>query len=199
MNPILLDIPTIIETPRLILRPPRIGDGKALHECILDGYQDFITWLNWPQSPPSLEEVELQARQQSAYWTLRTDMRFMCIRKEDNRIMGRLAYPAHQIICQTPLFGISYFLGASYQGKGYATEAVNALTRYAFIHFLARKVMVKCDMENPKSLGVPQRLNFEHEATERGIWPRQSNALSSIATYSCFDESTLPDLKISYR
>ena len=37
-RPILLDLPTPITTPRLILRPPQIGDGIAVNEAVLESF-----------------------------------------------------------------------------------------------------------------------------------------------------------------
>ncbi|PZQ45344.1 MAG: N-acetyltransferase, partial [Micavibrio aeruginosavorus] len=40
-NPILIDIPMPIETPRLILRNVLPGDGKALFEAKVDSFKEL--------------------------------------------------------------------------------------------------------------------------------------------------------------
>ena len=41
MKPILLDFPMPIATDRLIIRPPKIGEGAMINEAILESY-DFL-------------------------------------------------------------------------------------------------------------------------------------------------------------
>jgi len=196
-NPMLLDLPKQFETPRLILRVPTAGDGKALHKTMLKGYENLVKWLRWTSTPPTIEEVELEVRQQSAGFILRNDMRFLCINKESGEFMGRLAYPNFQNNWAIPSFGISYFISEPYQGNGYCSEAVNAMTRYAFKFMEAKKVYICCDINNPKSSAVPKRLEFELEATQKGIWPNpDSSKLATIETYACFNPDDLPPLDV---
>jgi hypothetical protein len=46
VNRILIDLPEVIETPRLKLQIPRAGLGEKIHQAIIDGYDDYIRWLN---------------------------------------------------------------------------------------------------------------------------------------------------------
>lgn len=45
MNRILIDLPEIIETPRLKLQMPKAGFGEKLYQAIVDGYDDYVRWL----------------------------------------------------------------------------------------------------------------------------------------------------------
>jgi len=53
MNKILIDLPKLIETPRLKLQVPEAGFGKEVHQSIIDGYEDYLKWLNWPKDEPT--------------------------------------------------------------------------------------------------------------------------------------------------
>ena len=49
-DPLLLDLPTLIESPRLLLRPPRTGDGPVLHQALLESLPElrrFLASLPW--------------------------------------------------------------------------------------------------------------------------------------------------------
>ncbi len=199
-DPILLNLPTFIETPRLILRPPRARDGEGIYKALKDGYEGFVKWLNFPAVfPYTVEGLEKEARIHHAEWITRTYMRFLVIHKETNIIIGRFGYPPFQLNWYVPFYGISYLLSESWQGQGYATEGINALVRYAFEHMQARKVEIKCDAENPKSIAIPERLGFEHEATLKGYWPgKDKDKLSDVLSYCCFDMSRLPSLDIKW-
>jgi RimJ/RimL family protein N-acetyltransferase len=199
MNKILLDIPTKIITPRLILRPPQAGDGPGMYKVYKDGYEDMIKWLNHPPKMASEEEFEIDCRKHQAEWILRGDMRLLIIDKQTNTIMGRNSYPPHLSNWNVPYFGISYMLGKTYQGQGFVTESVSAMIRFAFVYLKARKVEIKCDVENTKSVGVPERLGMKLEATQVGTWPsKDKQNLATIRTYAIFDANELPSLAVEY-
>jgi hypothetical protein len=44
-NPILLDLPPLIQTQRLLLRPPQAGDGKALFEAVSESLPELRRFL----------------------------------------------------------------------------------------------------------------------------------------------------------
>lgn len=192
-NPIMLDLPAGIETPRLILRPPRAGDGAKVHAAMMDGYDDCVKWVCWDSTPPTVEEVEITCRQQQASWITREFMRFLIIHKDTDEVVGCTAYPPFQLDWRIPFFGISYFISQSQQGNGYATESVAALTHFAFDHLKARKVEIKCDEENPSSQGIPKKLGFELETKQRGNWPSADRKqLSMLLTYARFNTAEMP-------
>ena len=46
MNPILIDLPMPITTPRLLIRPPRLGDGIVVNAAIIESNELFIQLRN---------------------------------------------------------------------------------------------------------------------------------------------------------
>ena len=77
MNKILIDLPEIIETPRLKLQMPKAGFGEKLHDAISDGYEDYVKWLNWPATPPLKQAVEEDCRKHMAEFILRDFIRYL--------------------------------------------------------------------------------------------------------------------------
>jgi hypothetical protein len=57
MDPLLIDVPTRLETERLILRCPRPGDGALLAQAELESHEELRPWRVWAQTPRSLEEA----------------------------------------------------------------------------------------------------------------------------------------------
>ncbi|MFN7039110.1 MAG: GNAT family N-acetyltransferase [Alphaproteobacteria bacterium] len=199
MNKILLDLPNKIITPRLILRHPQAGDGQEVFNAISDGYEDVVKWMNQPEKIPPIEYFEAEVRRSHALWILRSDIRFVITDKETDNIIGIGLYPPCQANWNIPSFGIMYFLAKTYQRKGYATEAVNALIRFAFKHLKARKIEIKCDEENVKSIAIPERLGMQLEASQKGLWPRNDKeGLATVRTYAIFNTEILPELEVHY-
>ncbi len=148
MNRILIDLPEVIETPRLKLQMPKAGFGEKLHAAIADGYEDYVKWLNWPATPPTKQVVEEDCRKHMAEFILRDFIRYLIIDKTTGDIIGRCAFPPFQANWLVPKFGISYFIRKSSRAKGYATEAIYAMAILAFRDLKARKLEIYCDEEN---------------------------------------------------
>ncbi len=58
---------------------------------------------------------------------------------------------------------IGYTLSQSYQGKGYATEAVTGLLRYAFEELGLHRVMASVYAENTRSIKLLERVGMRRE------------------------------------
>ena len=195
MSKILLDVPEAIDTPRLKLQMPTAGFGEKVHAAIVDGYEDYIRWLSWPATPPTVEAVEEDCRKHHAEFILRDWIRYLIIDKDLGDVLGRCGFPPFQSNWAIPQFSISYFIRKSQRGKGYATEATHAMALLAFQILKARKVEIHCDVENEASARVPVKLNFALEYTQKGGWPRPDGELAVLTTYSMFSAKDLPDLQ----
>lgn len=198
MNPILIDLPETIITPRLKLQMPKAGFGEKLYPAIIDGYDDYAKWLSWPTNTPTKELVEEDCRKHMAEFILRDFIRYLIIDKATDEIIGRCAFPSFQANWLIPQFGISYFIRKSQRSKGYATEAAHAMTILAFKILKAKKVEIHCDAENIASNKIPLKLNFQLEYTKKGGWPRQDDKLAQLHCYSIFSADNLPATKVKW-
>lgn len=197
-NKLLIDIPLIIDTPRLRLHFPKAGFGKTVHGAITDGYEDYIKWLCWPKAIPSVEMIELECRQHHADFVLRDSIRYLILDKRTEEVLGRCAFPTAQANWAIPQFGISYFVRRSQRSKGYATEATHAMALLAFRLLNAKKVEIYCDSENQTSTRIPEKLGFRLEYVQTGGWLNQDGELAKLQTYSVFFEQDLPHLDLEW-
>jgi ribosomal-protein-alanine N-acetyltransferase len=84
-------------------------------------------------------------------------------------------------------------------GKGFITEAVNAVTRYAFQVLGARRVEIRCDSENTKSANVPHRLGYELEGKFRNDNLKCHNkGTRDTLVFSRVDLNELPPLDVEW-
>ncbi len=195
MNPILIDIPETIESSTITLQMPKAGYGEGLHQAIMDGYEDYVKYLNWSVVPPTKEMVEEDCRKHHADFILRSFIRYLIIEKATKTIVGRCAFPSFQTNWQIPQFGISYFMRRSSRKKGYATAAAGMMVRLAFEKLRAKKVEIHCDAENNASAQIPLKLGFKLEYTQKGGWPRHDGNLAELQTYSIFSKDPLLHLE----
>jgi len=49
MDPVLIEIPMPIRTPRLLLRPKQAGDGAITAAAVLETWDDLHRWMRWAE------------------------------------------------------------------------------------------------------------------------------------------------------
>ncbi|MFN7709548.1 MAG: GNAT family N-acetyltransferase [Holosporales bacterium] len=198
MNKILLNLPELIETPRLKLVMPQAGFGQKLYQAVCDGYEDYVKWLNWPKDKPTVDGLEEECRRHHADFILREFIRYLVIEKATEEVIGRCAFPSFQANWAIPQFGIAYFIRASKRSNGYAREAAHAMALLGFRVLGAKKIEIYCDAENVASNRIPPKLGFKFEYSQRGGWPRYDGQLAELHTYSIFSKRDLPLLDVRW-
>ncbi len=162
-NPILIEFPDQIETERLILRSTRPGDGKALRQSVLESQSYLKHWMAWAVEIPDEEGYEKMVRENHVAFISRTNLMLVIISKENGKMIGGTGF--HNLNWDVPSFEIGYWLNPNYTGRGYVTEAVNALTDFAFNTLKAKRVEIQCDADNVRSAAVAERAGYTLDGT----------------------------------
>jgi len=159
--------PESFESERLILRVPRPGDGQALFDAFNDSIERLKPWFPWAQEPETLEEREQFVRRQYAKFIQNEDMMLFFFLKETGNLIGcgGLHYRGPHV----PKFEIGYWVRTGYEGKGYITEAVTAITRFGFEQAGAQRIFIRCDLSNLRSQMVAKRAGYIYEGTFRNF------------------------------
>lgn len=163
IDPILREIPMPIETPRLMIRNPMPGDGARVNAAILESMEALTPWMPWAQTAPSLEDSEIHARRSYAKWILREDLAMLIFEKATGEFVGGSGL--HRIKWEVPAFEIGYWCRTKFSGRGFIQESTNAITRFAFAALEAKRVEIRCDSRNKKSISVIERLGFPKEGS----------------------------------
>ncbi len=164
-RPILLDIPDSFESERLIIRAPRPGDGPVINAAVIESLDELRPWMPWAVERPSLAETEEFARRAAADWLTRESLTLSLWRKDTGAYVGNSGM--HRIDWEVPSVEIGYWVRTSLAGQGYVTEAVNAITAFAFDTLGAHRVEIHCDERNTRSAAVAHRAGFDLEAILR--------------------------------
>lgn len=163
MKAILRDFPDQIETPRLLLRSPLPGDGEPLRQAVLESQEELKPWMPWAVEIPSAEDYEVRVREGRLKFLAREDLWLMLVYKDNGRLIGGSGL--HRINWEVPKFEIGYWLHTAYTGQGLVTEAVMAITKFAFTTLAAQRLEIRCDALNTRSIAVARRAGFTLEAT----------------------------------
>lgn len=165
IDPILVEVPDEIVTPRLVIRSPRPGTGVEVNDGMLEAMERLRPWFPWAQRPTTPEETEAQVRARAADFLTRRDLHLHLWHRETGAFVG--ASGLHSIDWSVPFFELDYWCRDRFVGHGFVTEAVRAITAMAFDRLGAQRVEIRCDTRNLRSRSVAERSGFVHEATLR--------------------------------
>lgn len=165
MDPLLIDVPEVVETDRLILRAPRPGEGAAVNAAIAESLAALQPWMPWAATMPTVDQSEAQARRSAGRFRLREDLPYRMWMKDTGLFVGGTGL--HRMDWSVPRFEIGYWCRTSLAGRGYVTEAVRALAAIAIDQLNARRIEIICDATNQPSRRVAERAGFTLEAVLR--------------------------------
>jgi RimJ/RimL family protein N-acetyltransferase len=183
--PITRDIPTRIETPRLLIRCPEPGDGAAVFAGVvasLESLRQFPASLPWSVFEPSVDESERYCREGHAKYLLRTEMPMLLFSKADDVYIGGSGL--HSFDWSVPKCEIGYWLRSGYTKQGLAAEAVGAITAFAFSNLGMRRVEALPDDENLASCKVCERAGYSLEGVLRNDRAEPNGRLRNTRVYA---------------
>lgn len=157
-DPILIEFPDTIETERLIIRAPRLGDGASVHQAVCESQEHLKDWMIWAVDIPDADWYEAWARKNQIDYMARKNMVMIIIHKESGAVIGGSGF--HNLDWETPACEIGYWLHPEHTGRGYVTETVNALTRFAFDSMNVVRVEIRCVENNHPSYAVAERAGY---------------------------------------
>ena len=148
----------ILDTERLILRPPDLADAPAVQR--LAGAREVaLNTLMIPHPYPDGAAEEWISKP-------RTDdqINFAITVRETGELAGVIGLIVNRDHDRAE---IGYWIGVPYWGRGYATEAGRAVVRHAFEGLALNRVYAEVFSRNPASARVLQKIGMRHEGTHR--------------------------------
>jgi RimJ/RimL family protein N-acetyltransferase len=147
--------PLQIFTPRLVLRTPMPEDTAIVHQAKEEMWPVLQLWMSWSHDDQktlaATEEYLAASRAKSPYENL------LAFRRDNG------AFAISTGICATDdpgVFGTGYWAAKPQLGQGFATEATNAIIRYAFGALKAKTLLIDHYEGNEKSRNVILKLGF---------------------------------------
>jgi RimJ/RimL family protein N-acetyltransferase len=174
--------PFELVTERLVIRPPMRADAPQLMEAIGETIDRLRLWMPWADHVPTLEEAVENCRKAEESFREGSDGRLHIFLKESLVFVGGSGL--HRIDWSVPKVEIGYWIRTSCSGKGYITEAVKEITRYALAELQANRVEIRMSSRNVKSRGVPERLGFTFEGMLRNDARHLDGSLRDTCVYA---------------
>ncbi|HEX7962001.1 MAG TPA: GNAT family protein [Terriglobales bacterium] len=197
-DPVLIDVPMPIRTPRLTIRPKQIGDGAITFSAVMETWQELNQWMQWAESRDSFttEQMEIRNRHVMASFLRRELVELIGIETQTGEAVVWCGF--HDIDWQARQCDTGFWVRKSAQRRGIATEAANALVRYAFGALKMQRVGLTHSRGNEASRRIAEKLGFALE----GIQPK-ANLLSGGRAedrycYARFNVTGLPELEVAW-
>lgn len=198
LNPVLIDVPMPIRTPRLLIRPKQAGDGTATSEAVVETWDDLHTWMRWAENREvfTVESMEIRTRHVMASFILRETAELMGIETATGEPV--IWCGLHDIDWEGRQCDMGYWVRKSAQRRGFATEAANALVRYAFGALAMRRVGLTHSLGNDASQRIAEKLGFVREGIQRGANILPDGKRGDRCCYARFDAAGLPDVDVDW-
>lgn len=151
---------SVLETPRLLLRPWRLDDAPILYELARD--PRIGPAAGWPVHTSVADSREIIANILSA------DETYAVVLKATGTVVGSAGLlPANRSnltidVCDQE---IGYWIGVAYWGQGLIPEAVQALLRHAFTELDTETVWCGYFDGNTQSQRVQEKCGFRYHHT----------------------------------
>lgn len=169
-----------IETERLVLRPWEPADAREMCRLKLENQGHLLPWIPWAAAESTFDtELALIRKFRASYD--RDEDYVMGVFLADGKAIGGTGL--HPRVGPRAL-EIGYWLAQEHGQQGYATEMAAALTRVGLEPYGLERVEIRVDPENTRSVAIPRRLGFAHEATLARRSPNPAGDLRDCMVWS---------------
>ncbi len=148
---------TVIETPRLLLRPIALSDASGLHLVFSDPetmrYVDFPPCANLAETQKRIQLWTIPLPEWHATWTL--------AEKESGTPIGIVTY--HHRESSNRHLEVGYVLGRSHWRQGLMREAMSGLIDYCFEALAMHRIEVTVCPDNVAAVRFTESLGFRRE------------------------------------
>ncbi len=188
MNKMLLDLPTQLETDRLIVRCYQAGDGAMYCQAGQRNREHLQRYEadNCILGPRTEEEAEILVRELAVDFAARGHFFFGIFEKATGAFAGQVY--VGPVSWDTPEFEIGYIADVDHEGRGYVTEAVKAVLGFIFADLRAHRASIHCGETNLRSLRVAERCGFTLEGHTREDHRTPDGALEGSMHYGMLRE-----------
>jgi RimJ/RimL family protein N-acetyltransferase len=198
IDPSLIDVPMPIRTPRLLIRPTQTGDGAPIAAAVLETWNELHRWMAWADTPESVtpERQEARIRDVTQAFSRRAELNLLGIELTTGHPVVWCGF--HDIDWNTRQCDTGYWVRRSAQRCGFATEATNALLRYAFGALRMRRVGITYSAGNKPSARIVEKLGFRPEGVLSGANQLPGGRSFDRHCFARYDALGLPSLAVRW-
>lgn len=183
-----------ILTPRLILRVPHAEDGQEIHAAMNEVWNDLQMWMSWAYDGHNTIEAVHNFINSADTQLKEGGLPLVGFHRESGRFVVSTGVSTKRGVFET-----GYWVAKDFLGKGYATEATNAVLRYGFDEMASKEAYIYHYGGNRASARVIEKLGFTKTGVEKKIKDRCLDGfMMDEHRYVMRDSSVLPKLNVSW-
>lgn len=188
-----------ILTPRLLIRPKQAGDGAITSAAVSETWEELHRWMRWAENRDGFtaELLEIRNRHVMASFILRQEIELIGVEAATGTAVVWCGL--HDIDWQGRQCDTGYWVRKSAQRLGFATEAANAMVRYAFVQLGMRRIGLTYSAGNEPSRRIAERLGFSFEAVQKAANVLPGGKYADRHCYARFNLAGLPDLEVHWK
>jgi RimJ/RimL family protein N-acetyltransferase len=198
-SPVLIELPMPILTPRLLIRPKQLGDGAITSAAVDESWEELHKWMRWAENRNdfTVELMEIRNRHMMASFILRQGIELIGVESATGTAVVWCGL--HEIDWQGRQCDTGFWVRKSAQGQGFATEAANAMVRYAFGALRMRRIGLTHSAGNEASRRIAEKLGFSFEGVQKGANVLPGGKSADRYCYARFDLTGLPTLEVQWQ
>jgi ribosomal-protein-serine acetyltransferase len=185
-----------IVTPRLILRPPTLGDLDSIQTAKEEAWPDLQRWMSWAfDNQRSRHAMEDSIRRVMDYQN-QAGIALAGFHRVNGDFVIRTAL---DLTDEQDVYETGYWVAPKYARQGMATEAANAAIRYAFGHLGAKAISIGYFDGNEPSRRIVEKLRFQKVGIENKAATRCLDGTKlDRHEYILTSPDALPELDVSW-
>jgi ribosomal-protein-serine acetyltransferase len=154
-------LPERIESTRIYLKKHSTDLAETMFQYVDEDRERLARFLPWAKLKKKVEDEVDYIKRSNDKWDHHEVYDYGIFSNDENTYMGNVG--VHSISWANDRCEIGYWILGKFEGQGYVSEAVAALTNAAYeIGF--NRAGIHCDPENIRSANIPKSLSFRFEA-----------------------------------
>ena len=170
--------PETLATARLRLRKPELKDAEVIFRRYAQD-PEVTKYVSW-RSHCTVAETREFLRACLRAWEKRKSFHWVIVQKKNDRLVGMISarVDGHK-------WELGYVLDRPHWGRGYMTEVVQRLIKWAFKQPEIYRVWAVCDVDNLASARVMEKAGMTREGTLRR-WSVHPNVSAEPRDSFCY-------------
>ncbi len=163
------EIPSIpkvtLKADKVTLRPLERGDTEALHQAILESFEDLHPWMSWCHEGYTLQETQSWVNSQPGLWRNGIEYNLAILDPADGSLLGGAGL--NHLIPTYRMANLGYWVRSSRAGEGIAGSAALLVAQFGFEHLGLTRAEIVVSAGNVRSQRVAQKIGARREGMLR--------------------------------
>lgn len=155
----------MLRSANFIFRPLAPSDAQAFSDAVVESSSKLAVWMPWAHDRYSQADACVWIDQCQQGWKDRSSLTFGIFDSKSDVFVGGCGL--NQFNHEHKFCNLGYWVRQSYHRRGAATQAVQALSNFAFNELKLGRIEIVVSVGNAASLGVARKAGAIEEGVAR--------------------------------